>query len=589
MILENLLRVLADHCLGLLAAVFVIGGLWAVGKQAIRWFRWDLTGGHICIGLGFALFYPFFFVFAGLFPGQAAYFFYACFAVALGISQAEIRELLRRLTLRHLRFVPLVTFLFLPFLFRLFSPPTNFDGVSFYVPAAQWIHHFGLLFNPYLPNYTTMPQGAEYLFSLSYGLGGIPGILLMDSLFTYLLLDLFLSTARSYLSFRWAVVAVCLALLIPETIFFVFGSGKVDTLGTYLFFLGFTLVLRFRDSRRATTPLPVLSAALAVKYTNWILLALPLAVLPLYLLYRRRYRPAVFAALLPLLFTLPTLFRNQAEVNNPFAPLFLTGKETRFLLTHGSMPDEVVPAPDRQPMTQKRSHTRRYHLLVHLFKRYISHGIVGLLLLTGLIRAAGRLSMPDFWPWYLFLVLSFAPWYCWLGGSPQPLRFLWPFLLVLILFVTRTAAWWLRQLSPHARTWGARSAVAGLLVPLVGYSYYRYGVSIPQFFQSLSMPLPAWYAAIGQDYLAASATIQEQGYHHAAVYYLNDVALSFFEPTDYGNLPGPETLLRNIESGGATRTDETYLFGNLGEGRPPAVPDNLIFRFGDYCLAGTER
>ena len=153
------------------------------------------------------------------------------------------------------------------------------------------------------------------------------------------------------------------------------------------------------------------------------------------------------------------------------------------------------------------------------------------------------------------------------------------------LFGVRITAWWLRSLSRPVRVWGARLAIAGLLLPLTGYSYYRYGVSIPQFYRSLAMPLPAWYASVGQDYLAASATIRERGYHHAAIYYLNDVALSFFDPRDYGNLPGPEALLRNIESGGATRCDEPWLFGNLGEGRPPAVPDRLIFRYGDYCLA----
>ncbi|MEY3368839.1 MAG: hypothetical protein RI973_1994 [Bacteroidota bacterium] len=580
---------LLENTTGILGALFMITGLYAVGNLAERIAPWKKAGRHFNISLGFSLFYFFFLEASALVHPWSYYLIYFLMGLAIVWNFREIRQGLRSFAASNKIFLLVTSIVALPFFLGLISPPVNFDGVSFYLPSAEWIYRYGLTFNHYLPSYTTMPQGAEYLFSAGFGIGGYQAIRMMDAIFTLLLIDLIRATSIRYLSLLWTGMVICLVFLMPETLLYVFGSGKVDTLGTYFFVVGFTLILRFREIGSYLPAVLALSAALAIKYTNWLLLILPLTGLFLLLLMQKKYRMAMAAAAIPLLFTMPVLIKNQIEVNNPLAPVIITGKPTRFVFTHGEMPSNSdIPTDLLQNDTALSKAGNKYQGVVNTLKGEMCWIISAVMAILLLLRLAGRLPLPEFWTWYLFLLLCFVPWFYELGDSPQPLRFIWPPLVILTLLVLVSLKELVAPLKIPFRQYTAAMAIFLVGLPVIGYSYYRHGRNLHYFIKSQELSLADWYAYVGQEFFSISARMREAGFHHQDVFYLNGVALGLFDVRDYGNLPNAEQQAVLSKYGLKTYCGEKYIFDRMPHDSIAGKPVKNIFISKNYHLMAIE-
>ena len=580
---------LLENTTGILGALFMITGLYAVGNLAERIAPWKKAGRHFNISLGLSLFHFFFMAASALIHPWSYYLIYFLMGSAIVWNSREIRQGLRSFAASNKIFLLVTSIVALPFFLGLISPPLNFDGVSFYLPSAEWIYRHGLAFNHYLPSYTTMPQGAEYLFSAGFGIGGYQAIRMMDAIFTLLLIDLVRATSTRFLSLLWTGMAVCLVFLMPESLLYVFGSGKVDTLGTYLFVVGFTLLLRFREIGSYIPAVLALSAALAVKYTNWLLLVLPLTGLFILLLAQKKYRQAMAAAVIPLLFTMPVLIKNQVEVNNPLAPVIITSKPTRFVFTHGEMPiNSDIPADVLQNDTALSKTSSQYQRIVNTLKEEMCWIICAVMVILLLLRLAGRLPLPEFWTWYLFLLLCFVPWFYKLGDSPQPIRFLWPALIILTLFGLISLKELVAPLQIPFRQITAAMAILLAGLPVIGYSYYRHGRNLHYFIKSQELSLADWYAYAGQEFFSISARMREAGFQHKDVFYLNGLALGLFDARDYGNLPDAERQAVLSKYGQKAYRGEKYIFDRMPHDSIAGKPVKNIFVSKNYHLMTIE-
>jgi hypothetical protein len=143
-------------------ALFTVGSLYAMGRVVLSFLGTDRFGHHVPVAIGFGINHLVFLAVSLLMDGPGAVLFMnVLHAAVLGVF------LLSRLgkPIVPVRIEPMGAILMLvvifPYVFRLFSPPMNVDGLLFYLPNMEWVYHRGLSFNPHLTAYTTMPMAAE--------------------------------------------------------------------------------------------------------------------------------------------------------------------------------------------------------------------------------------------------------------------------------------------------------------------------------------------------------------------------------------------------------------------------------------------
>jgi len=474
---------LFEIVLGIVSSVFSLMGIYSLGAIAGKAFSTTKFKTHFYISLGLGV-YQLLFIFLSLsnhaFFTQIACIFVLLFAISY--KRMEIIQLFRSIGTVPKLDIIFLFIIFFPFICRLFSPPTSPDGLSFYLPAVEWIYNYGLKFNPYLTNYTTMPQGVEYFYTLSYCLGGFSAVRLTDAFFTLLLIHLIYNFSKKMLSVTFARITTLVCLFIPKTFFVLFGTGKIDTISTYIIMTGFALLIVNWKSKTLVHSIVLFSISLGIKYTNWILLFLPLLFLISFQIYQKRTLKSILLLLVPILFAGPVLIKNKIHVNNPLAPLIETKTQTRFVSSHGKLPkDQVVKLRSKTPQQKiiKRKHVKKILYLVSL------------LLILGLCRIlfvnSTKFRISKLWLWILFLSISFLPWLYFLGLSSQPTRFVWVPILILAILTSL----YLESVLKYKSWYGvfSKSILIILLLTLISERYYNHSFRISRFVESRNMSL----------------------------------------------------------------------------------------------------
>ena len=559
------------------AASFVFFGLLGLGNLLVSQTKLNLPDGHGKVAVGFGLFYFLFLVFSLLFSPSLVW--YAClltFLIAIVTQREFILASLSRIQLKD-PFIGLLLILFLPYLFRFSGPPVNQDGLSFYLPNVAWIFTKGLEFNPYLTNYTTMPLGIEYLFTVPFGFTGISGIHALDAVGTFALIHLLYSFGKRFFSVQMARVLVLSALLIKGTFFYVFASGKIDSWNTYIVLVGIILFLKSIRSRKVTGAYLIFSIALGIKYTNWLLLLLPLGYLFIMIAQREKFRNFALLSLIPLFFAGSVMVKNQIQVNNPLAPIFISGSESRFIETHGEIPKEQI-------QENLENGGGGISSILTQLPNALFHPLWLFLIVVAVVFWIVRLQkivIPiEFVQGFILILLMVLPWFFVFGVSDQPLRFVWAPLLLGLVILLKVLEELLRS-KTKILTIFQKIAIGILSVAAVTMIYFKHSFYIFNFFQLPNYSLTEWYSLAGHNHYAISCRFKELGLHHRDVHYQVPVALGAFDVDDYGNIPEQEELERMKLS---SDPQGDFVLGMGIEKLDSLQKEDIIAQYGDYFI-----
>lgn len=564
-----------DILLSIGAATFVFLGLFSLGNVLVSQTKLSIADGHGKVALGLGLFYFLYLVLSLLFLPSLVW--YAClliFSIAILTQRDSILSHLSALQLKD-PFLGLLIVLFLPYVFRFFGPPVNDDGLSFYLPNVAWIFSKGLEFNPYLTNYTTMPLGIEYLFTVPFGLTGYSGIHALDAIGAIALIHLLYSTGKQFFSVQMARMLVLLALLIKGTFFFVFASGKIDTWNTYILMTGIVLFLKSVHSRNVTGAYLIFSIALGIKYTNWLLLLLPLGYLLFILYQREKFQKIAFLSLVPLFFAGSVMVKNQIQVNNPLAPIFISGTESRFIETHGEIPKQAIDPSLQSERESIQSFLKQLPEMIHPLGLFL---FVLIVFWTAWLRKA-EISK-EFVQGTILILLMIIPWFIVFGVSNQPIRFIWsPILLGLVLLFKALAD--LTDSKPKKLALFQRLVVGVLSLTAMTMIYSKHSFYIVDFFNLPNQSLPEWYGLAGENHYAISYRFRELGLHHQNVHYQVPVALGAFDVADYGNIPDQEELERMKLS---RKPSADFVLSKGKEQLDSLQNQDIVMQYGDYFV-----
>ena len=519
--------------LSLISPFFLLLLLFGVGS------RFSLPGEqskvilHFRIAIGYGLF---FILYNLLVPFLAPFALHVTLWVILllfaVINSKHILQSIKafkfKLNFEYLFFIAL----FIPHIFRVLSPPTSDDGPSFYLPNIQWIYFNGLSFNPYQTAYTTMPLGAEELFSMVYPYGGYYSVRILDALFCLLLFDLLYDFVVKFIGKNLSRSFLILILLLPGTFFFLFGTGKVDVLNTYFMTLGFVLFLKYWNTKNLPLVIVVFSLSLSIKYTSWLLLAVPLFLLCAAYIYQNAKRN-FWIFFVPLFFVAPTLIKNQVQVNNPLASIFNSPNQTQFIWKKGSLPERggiSKIAVSKNKSSQLRAFLKTIQdLTIPILLVFV--------IIIGLLQFLNKIQIPQLWLWMLFLFSSFSLWFYFLGTSPQPMRFAWLQVIICLILIGKSVDFILTKYFANSAKVISTVLFAVLFASISYKIVFRHGYQIPAFFKAQKMELSDWYLENQKDHYGFSVAFKEGGFHYKDVAYLTHVAKGFFDVGDYGNIP----------------------------------------------------
>jgi hypothetical protein len=557
-----------------LAATFSFFGLFALGNILAATTGLRSINGHGKVALGVGLFSFSFFWFSLLFPPTFVWCAWVfLFALAILNQRTSILKSIRLIQWSD-PFLWLLFVLFLPYIFRMLGPPLSDDGLSFYLPNVAWIFAKGIEFNPYLTNYTLMPLGMEYVFSIPFGFTGISGVLVFDSIGAIVLLHLIYSSGKQLFSTRMAQVLVLAVLLIKGTLFYVFATGKIDTWNTYVIMVGvFYFILNYRK-RKFTVVFLIFSIALGIKFTNWLLLILPLCYLCYELFRREKFRKVALLAMVPLFFAGSVMVRNQLEVGNPLAPIVLTGNESRFVETHGNMPDKQILVDLVDEGDGNLSFIPR---LLDDFIYPLGLILVALIWVVWFRKVKVSVELA---PSLLLILLMFLPWFIVLGNSNQPLRFIWAPLILGIVILLKAID---ELLQSKPKFLGNFKNIALGVLTLVAFTvvFSRHSFYIVNFFKISNHSLSEWYSLAGKNHYAISYRFKEMGLHHADVHYKVPVALGAFDVDDYGNIPEQDELSRMSKS--AILSADFVI--DMGMDKLDTLSkEDIVMQYGDYFV-----
>jgi len=563
-----------EMILSVLAATFTFVGLFALGNILAITTGLRSINEHVKVALGVGLFSFSFFSFSLLFP--PAFVWYACVFLFVLAILTQRNTIVKSLGLIQWSdpFIWLLFILFLPYIFRLLDPPLSDDGLSFYLPNVAWIFAKGIEFNPYLTNYTLMPLGMEYVFTIPFGFTGIQGVLFFDAIGAIALLHLIYTAGKKLFSIRMAQVLVLTVLLIKGTLFYLFGTGKIDTWNTYVMMSGIFLFIQNYRKREFTGVFLIFSIALVIKFTNWLLLILPLCYLCYELFRREKFRKVALLAMVPLFFAGSVMIRNQLEVNNPLAPILLTGNESRFVETHGKMPDEQILVELVNEGNENLSFMSR---LLDDFIFPLGVILVALIWVVWFRKVKISVELAQS---LILILLMFLPWFIVLGNSNQPLRFIWAPLILGIVILLKAID---ELLQSKPKLLGNFKNIALGVLTLVAFTvvFSRHSFYIVNFFKISNHSLSEWYSLAGKDHYAISYRFKEMGLHHEHVHYKVPVALGAFDVDDYGNIPEQDELSRMSKS--AILSADFVI--DMGMDKLDTIPkEDIVMQYGDYFV-----
>jgi hypothetical protein len=374
-----------------------------------------------------------------------------------------------------------------------------------------------------------------------------------------------------------ARVFVLLALLIKGTLFFVFASGKIDSWNTYIVMTGIVLFLNSVRSKKVTGPYLIFSIALVIKYTNWLLLLLPLGFL-LYTLYQReKFRKIAFLSLVPIFFAGSVMVKNQIHVNNPLAPIINTGTESRFIANHGGIPDQ--PRQIQESLESGRGAIPS--LLMQLPGAIHPLGLF--LPIMILLRIAWRRNAEisiELVQCTILLLLMAPPWFIVFGVSDQPLRFVWAPLLLGLVILLKAIEEILRS-NTKVLILFQKIAIGLLSIAAMTIIYSKHSFYIVNFFKLPNKSLPEWYSLVGKNHYAISYRFKELGLHHQNVHYQEPAALGAFDVEDYGNIPDQEELTR-MKSSPDLQGD--FVLSRGKEKLDSLQKEDIVVQYGDYFI-----
>lgn len=567
---------LLELIFSLASAGFSFLGLYALGVIISSWTSLKFTNGHGKVALGLGVYYFLFLMLSLILsPAWVWYSFLGIFLISIIFQRKFIVESISRIEL-NVPFLGLLLVLFLPYLFKFLNPSISPDGLDFYLPSVDWIYTHGLAFNPYLTNYTTMPQGVEYLFSLPFGLTGIGGIRALDALGAFGLIHLLYSSGKLLFSEPIARILIISSLLIRGTLFFMFSTGKIDTWNTYILMVGIVLFLQSYRRGKVIEAFLIFSISLGIKYTNWLILFLPLFYLLLILFRERKSWRISFLALVPLFFIGSVMIKNQIQVNNPLAPLLKTGQESRYIATHGVIPirqpQEVAALGETQIVPFLN---QALEILIHPFGlmllAVISAGVFWIRKVTISIELAQGLVLE---------VLMLLPWFVIFGFSDQPLRFIWaPLILALILLLKLIEE--LYSVKAKKLIIFQQTVLWFLSFTALTAIYLRHSFYISNYFQLSDRTLPDWYSIADNDHYAISYRFKELGLHHRNVHYKVPIVLGAFDVGDYGTIPDQEELEQMISSD-TVRGEFVLDYGK--EKLEGLTKEDILIHYGDYFV-----
>lgn len=566
--------------IGFLTSTFMITGLFSIGSFFNKFLPNTDYKVHIKIGLGFA-FIQLFFISISLI-GSNVLTNISCLALitaSLFYHRNQIRFLLKSFFKTITSSQIFLLIIFIPFLFRLMSPPTSYDGLNFYLPSVEWVFHNGLAFNPYLTGYTTMPMGGEYLFSLSYGLGQYSGVRWTDAFFTFLLISLIYSFSKTLMSKNIAKLSVLLCISIESTFFWVFGTGKVDTISTYIMLLGFALLIENWERKNFSLSFVMFCISLSIKYTNWILLILPITLLFLYLIKQKFTLKRILFALIPLLFVIPTVLKNKIQTNNPLAPLIEVSGQSEHVKQHGSLPNKTIIEGNIYNLDKDKKEK-----IISSKSFQLVFFISACILLIAIIIYLLSKSTFDIKPWFVFFIASLLPWVYFLGYSNQPLRFVWLLLILGILIVTKFLDIALLNFKKISHVFSVL-LLSLTFITLTHTVYSKYGEKIKGFWSYQKSDLIEWYEKQGLMKYAFSYQLKQKDFQHKDVFYYNAPTLGAFRLNEYGNLPTDYVLYQNNTSSQTLPTNKSFIVINQKTLLKRQLDTtNILFRKGDYFL-----
>lgn len=529
--------------ISLLSAVLVIVSLREAGRCFFRSVQYKGAFIGLELSFGFVCFHFLFMLLSVLVsPGHAQYGMFIVHAGMnmLAISRLRLVKQKNTISQRALLFALLLCPLFI----RTISPCVNADSLNVYLPNIEWVVHQGLAFNPYLTGYTTMPMGAEYLFSQVYAWGGQDAVRILDAfLGVIVLMTIFNWVSKQWPgNVKWLLLA--LILLMPGGFRFLFGNGKVDMLSTLVVLTGvMSLPVKNQgDVSSAVRALFLFSLACALKYTNWILLCLPMLALIIRIFGNTSSRWRWAAPMIPLAFVMPVLIRNQILTGNPLAPLLDSPDQFVFISSHGGIPNGPIEAVSLA-LSSDMYVVDRVSLIVQDLMPYVLFPAVAILaFLVWFTREIGKTQRA----WIEWLGLSILPFYGFVSISVQPVRFLLPQLIVSLLLFVGFMRLFMSDLKVFYFN-GLNRAVRPILLFLMFiFIWGLEGRWFSQFVRSFNMTTREWYAEMGEDHAAITLGLMEGGYLTSGKILWHDRPVLGLVPfQEWGGVPTDLELFRN--------------------------------------------
>jgi hypothetical protein len=503
------------------SALLLLAALYATGRLVHARLKWRDTTADAAIVTGMAFNHLSFLLLSLCFEGETTVMLMHSIHI-LAIALAYLRHpgwFSRRRRFHYKPFI-IIGALYLPYLFSPLSPPMNYDAIFAYVHNAEWVYHHGLSFNPASTAYTTMPMGAEYLFAQVFPLGGKLSIFMLDAFFGLLLVRRLYLIALQHLPPRTSLVLVLTTLLVPEGIPFLFGIGKVDSINIYLIVSGFAWIAERHNPFRLWYALLAFSMALAVKYTGWIQLLLPVTITVVMLTRTKGISKGLLAGLIPLMFIVPVLTKNLIQTGNAMVGLKWSPAQHTYVEPHSGMKKEELSEKISGNIRQELDPVKTLIQISYYHLNFILYGVLLVLLLTAL---ALRVDVSDLRWLMFFLLAGLVPWHFFVGATLQPPRFLLAFYFIILLssFIIFFRIIAHRKWEPQ--TW-IRYGFMFVFIITFFNSYYRQGNRIAGFMQSQRVLLHHWYEQTGNYTFAITTRLRDEGWLCQRIMFMSPVA-----------------------------------------------------------------
>ena len=567
-----------------LSALLSVGGLYAMGRLLLGALDSDRFGHHVPLAIGFGINHLVFLSASLAMDGPGAVLFMNLLhAAVLGIFLfSRLGKPIAPVRIEPMGAILMLVVLF-PYVFRLFSPPMNVDGLLFYLPNMEWVYHRGLSFNPHLTAYTTMPMAAEYLFAQSYGIAGMPAALFTDAMFCVLCINVFYKTARTILPSAWAASSLFAILLFPHSVTYLFGSGKVDVVLVYILLSAGSILLHPLEPKRVTVLLSMFLIACSVKYTVWLQLVFPCMAGFGYLLYKRQWRLSISVCVLALSFLGPVVLKNTVQVGNPLAPLVYSPWQTRYVAASHT-PDtwDQVWSPVSKGIEEGKSLVVAFANFLEFSFGFILYAVFGVLLSVAL---ALGIEIKRVEPLILFLLLVLIPWHLFFHDDPQPPRFvLFPLMLLMIVNVYLA-----KRISARiSAKWEPLSGLVLALVLLMGIlvnSYASHGRYLERYREAGMKRLRAWYESDGKHHYEVSRMMSDDGWLDRKVMYLTPLVIGAIPFGQIDKVHTDLEIMLNRRSFEKRLDGFDYIFCTVPERERLKLQDKeVLYVNGFYCL-----